>query len=393
MESRTKKVKVCKMSEEKEGKAFISYSTHNQDIAFKVCDYLEEAGIACWIAPRNVVAGANYAGQIVSAIRNCDAFILIASNAINESGHVSNEVSIAFDAKKDIIPFKIEETEFSDEYLYFLGRKHWIDAHIDIEEGLKLLKSSLLYVSNGGTNYNNNFENKSSKEKAASGRQSENAMSLEEDYNVVSPQEFRKYGITLEKVRGQLENIIADFQEKFDTKQSGLKEGLKILDLLGDDWRIILDQENQVAGYWVFIALNDESFEKAKQGIFDEKDISLENIDFIDLPGEYNGYLWMMGTNPKKWTTKLQMLLVQSLIEYIEDNAQRGLFFSSICSLAESRQSISIRTKIGLKVIAEHFNGGEICFLDMRSIKNNNFFAKYGKLVECYEDYFGNAEA
>ena len=380
------------MKEEKRSLVFISYSTHNKDIAFEACDYLEAAGIACWIAPRNVVAGANYAGQIVSAIRNCDAFVLIASNAINESGHVSNEVSLAFDAKKDIIPFKIEETEFSDEYLYFLGCKHWIDAHTDIGEGLKLLKSTLLHASNGSADSSKKMGNGLGDKNVVRKQQSENAAFSEAAYSVVSPQELYRYGITLEKVKEQLEGIIADFQEEFDTKQSGLKEGLKLLDLLGDDWRIILDQENQVAGYWIFIALNDESFEEAKQGIFDEKDISLENIDFIDLPGEYNGYLWMMGTNPKKWTTELQLLLVQSLIEYIEDNAKRGLFFSSICSLAESRQSISIRTKIGMKVIAEHFNGGKVCFLDMKNIKNNRFFVKYGKLIECYEDYFSSAK-
>ena len=67
------------MKEEKRSLVFISYSTHNKDIAFEACDYLEAAGIACWIAPRNVVAGANYAGQIVSAIRNCDAFVLPSS--------------------------------------------------------------------------------------------------------------------------------------------------------------------------------------------------------------------------------------------------------------------------------------------------------------------------
>ena len=175
------------MKDEKKKVVFISYSTHNKDIAFEMCDYLEEAGTACWIAPRNVVAGANYAGQIVSAIRSRDAFVLIASNAINESGHVSNEVSLAFDAKKDIIPFKIEETEFSDEYLYFLGRKHWIDAHEDIGEGLKLLKSTLLHASNGSTDYSNNIGNRLGDKKAVRREQRENAAVFEATYSVVSP--------------------------------------------------------------------------------------------------------------------------------------------------------------------------------------------------------------
>ena len=74
---------------------FISYSSKEVDIAKKICAFLEGENIPCWIAPRNVNPGENYATQIVNAIRNCDALVLLASNNTNLSGHVSNEVSIA----------------------------------------------------------------------------------------------------------------------------------------------------------------------------------------------------------------------------------------------------------------------------------------------------------
>ena len=118
---------------------FISYSSKELDIALKVCEFLESNNIKCWIAPRNVEAGENYATQIVNAIKKCDLFVLLASENTNNSGHVSNEVSIAFDNKKIIIPFKIQDFVFTDEYLYFLGRKHWIEAHDDINYGLRTL--------------------------------------------------------------------------------------------------------------------------------------------------------------------------------------------------------------------------------------------------------------
>ena len=102
---------------------FISYSSKELDIALKVCEFLENNNFKCWIAPRNVEAGGNYATQIVNAIKKCDLLVLLASENTNNSGHVSNEVSIAFDNKKIIIPFKIQEFVFTDEYLYFLGRK------------------------------------------------------------------------------------------------------------------------------------------------------------------------------------------------------------------------------------------------------------------------------
>lgn len=125
---------------------FISYSSKEIDEATELCTYLENNGFKCWIAPRNVKAGGNYATQIVEAIRSCDAFVLVASENTNSSGHVSNEVSLAFDEKKTIIPFKIENIKFSDEYLYFLGRKHWIEAYENMEAGLKQLCRTLCNI-------------------------------------------------------------------------------------------------------------------------------------------------------------------------------------------------------------------------------------------------------
>lgn len=131
---------------ENEKLIFISYASKEKETAEKVCDYLEEQKINCWIAPRNVEAGGNYASQIVAAIRKCDIFVMLASESTNVSGHVSNEVSIAFDNKKNIIPFKIQNVRFTDEYLYFLGRKHWIEASGDFNEGLKTLYKTICYI-------------------------------------------------------------------------------------------------------------------------------------------------------------------------------------------------------------------------------------------------------
>ncbi len=128
---------------------FISYSSKEAEVAIKVCSFLEENGISCWIAPRNVDAGSNYPSQIVSAIKRCEMLVLLASENTNASGHVSNEVSIAFDNRKIIIPFKLQNFNFTDEYLYFLGRKHWIDAHNDINAALELLKETILSLSEG----------------------------------------------------------------------------------------------------------------------------------------------------------------------------------------------------------------------------------------------------
>ncbi len=130
------------------GSVFISHSSKQADAAARVCEYLEKRGIQCWIAPRDIGPGSNYATQIVHAIRECSVLVLLASENTNSSGHVSNEVSLAFDNKKQIIPFKLEDITFSDEYLYFLGRKHWIDAYADFPDGLEKLYHTLTAILN-----------------------------------------------------------------------------------------------------------------------------------------------------------------------------------------------------------------------------------------------------
>lgn len=122
---------------------FISYSSHDSRNAQQVYNYLTEKGINCWMAPQSLRAGADYPSQIIEAIRNCSAFVLLASHNTNKSAHVSNEVASAFDADKPLIAVRLENVEFTDEYIYYLKRKHWIDAYTDMNRALEQLLLTL----------------------------------------------------------------------------------------------------------------------------------------------------------------------------------------------------------------------------------------------------------
>lgn len=122
---------------------FISYSTKQTETANRVCAYLEQNGHSCWIAPRNIRPGYNYAAEIVHGISGCDYLLLLASADTNASNYVLNEVTMAFDKGKKIIPFKLQNIDFSDEFQFFLGSTHWIDAWPDIGAGLFQLVQTL----------------------------------------------------------------------------------------------------------------------------------------------------------------------------------------------------------------------------------------------------------
>jgi predicted hydrocarbon binding protein len=63
------------------------------------------------------------------AIDSSHAVVLVASNAINGSDHVLNELDIIVAKKKFFIPFFIEEFEMNDDYRYYLGRTQRIIAY------------------------------------------------------------------------------------------------------------------------------------------------------------------------------------------------------------------------------------------------------------------------
>ena len=123
---------------------FISYSSNDLPTAEKICHLLESDGIGCWIAPRDVMPGAIYAEEIINAIENADAFLLICSRYTNDSVHVRSEVEHAFSHRKKIFPVRIEDVELGKAYEYFLGSSHWLTTwDTPLEDCIKRLAESV----------------------------------------------------------------------------------------------------------------------------------------------------------------------------------------------------------------------------------------------------------
>ena len=74
---------------------FISHSAVDKLLADAVCHGLEKRQIRCWIAPRDIPAGATWAGSIADAIAKSRIMLLIFSSHANTSEHVMREVGLA----------------------------------------------------------------------------------------------------------------------------------------------------------------------------------------------------------------------------------------------------------------------------------------------------------
>lgn len=107
---------------------FISKSTKDDLVAEAVCNVLEKNNIKCWIAPRNILGGKEYAEEISKGIKEAHILLVIVSRNSNESKHVLNEINLAVEYNKIILPFKIDETEINESFRYYLDRTHAIHA-------------------------------------------------------------------------------------------------------------------------------------------------------------------------------------------------------------------------------------------------------------------------
>lgn len=110
---------------------FISHSSKDAAIANKLCEVLESNGVSCWLAPRNIMPGDDWASAIAKAITVTKVFIIIYSANSAASTQVPKEIMLAGSKSSYIIPYKIDDTPLKENFEYHLGASHWISADLE----------------------------------------------------------------------------------------------------------------------------------------------------------------------------------------------------------------------------------------------------------------------
>src|SRR5450432_1333 len=107
---------------------FLSYASADAEIVNQVCQALEAQGVVCWMAPRDVKPGAQYADAIVRAINDAKALVLVLSASAVASSHVGREIERAASKHKQIVALKIDAAPLTPALEYFLSESQWIDV-------------------------------------------------------------------------------------------------------------------------------------------------------------------------------------------------------------------------------------------------------------------------
>jgi TolB-like protein/Tfp pilus assembly protein PilF len=107
---------------------FVSYASQDAAIAQNVCAALESAGFPCWIAPRDVVPGTQYADGIVHAIDDSSILVLIVSKEALASAHVGRELERAASKRHPVVALRIDTAPLTAAFEYFLNQSQWIEV-------------------------------------------------------------------------------------------------------------------------------------------------------------------------------------------------------------------------------------------------------------------------
>lgn len=361
----------------------ISYSHKDRTYATMIVSILEQNGIKCWIDYRDALPGIEYAGSIVRAIKSSKAFVLLLSAYSNASAQVLNEINIAVNYGVTVIPFRIDETDLSDNMQYYLGKTHWLDAitppmEAHIMELAEVIRRHTAPVTPTGEAP----AEAAPKTPAPKPARTSSANGC----RMLKFEELLDLGYTAATIAIQLvENDYVNFNGISEENEGTAEQWEEFLQNNSDTFCYLVNGENRIVGDWSIVALTDEAYETAMRGELLEAEIGLENTNMICFPNVYNGYILTMSLLPKYRSMQNYNLMMDSFLRQLEAYSENGIFFSRWCINVFSKDTEALVRQLGFKYVCDNKVLGKIYACTFRPLPDIPILKKYPRLCENYE--------
>jgi hypothetical protein len=112
---------------------FLSYARADSAIALKLADDLKAAGAAVWVDQYDIHPSQHWDRAVEDAVRGCEGMIVVLSPRSTASSNVADEVSVAIDSGKTVIPVLVEACILP----LRMTRMQFIDATEDYDHALR----------------------------------------------------------------------------------------------------------------------------------------------------------------------------------------------------------------------------------------------------------------
>jgi glycosyltransferase involved in cell wall biosynthesis len=151
-----------------------------------------------------------------------------------------------------------------------------------------------------------------------------------------------------------------------------------------DSWRILSTATPSVVGYWHFVALFKDDFQRALEGQLLDKDIAADRVQSFELPGVYNIYFAGLAIHPSQRSHLSLNALVSSFFEVLQSLANNGIFFEKLCANAFTSYGRSICETLNFTRAGSGVSGGHIYATTIIRLLERPLAARYAKLLDMY---------
>lgn len=154
-----------------------------------------------------------------------------------------------------------------------------------------------------------------------------------------------------------------------------------------DAFRYLLNG-NELIGYWHYVFLNEETFDKAKKGLLLEGEITTDMLISPDSPGEYDGYFLCLTIAQEHRTARNLMRLFQAFARQMEEYAEKGIFVREWCTNAYSEEGETMCKVMKHAFLCNNISSGRMYGSPFRPSPEMSVFRFHDKLISLYREYF-----
>ncbi len=334
---------------------FISYASENKDIADYIVERIERRGYRCFIAPRDIRTGAEYAVEIIRGISNSTAVLLVFSSKSDKSHYVLREINSAVSRNRPIIPLRIEDFLPSEAMEFYLGPTHWLDAFPEI------LDVHLDKVVNIFSGMNNTVPD-----------------SKRDSYRIAGPEliriaEIGKIGmdfqaLTMKEIEIDYLCIPSDRYEMNDEIEGTFDDWKQSAKEYENDTSILLVKNDEVIGYCDMYPVTEEAYNELISGTVIIRD---SMIDLFCMGGTFDVYIAMVGIVPEEATQSNYLMIFDWIFKHLDEWDENDVHVDHVGISVYSDMLEKFIKRFGFEYKGLNPAKGRVYETTVKALKNN----------------------
>jgi hypothetical protein len=150
-----------------------------------------------------------------------------------------------------------------------------------------------------------------------------------------------------------------------------------------DTWRLLIDGDRNVVGYWHYVILFDDMHDRARRGELVDSEVTVDKVK-IGLHGVYKAYFTMLAISEPYRGIANTRLLFDSFFEALDQLANNGVFISEIVANAYSDSGIAVCKTFKMECIAKNKVEGFVYAGSIQTVLNHPIGDKFPALRDKY---------